>query len=135
IVKVLVLGLARLHALSGDPEQSGTLTREGVIVGTPDYIAPEQIRDPHTADARADVYSVGCTLYHLLAGRPPYPDAALGAKLLFHQTEEPVPIEQRRPDVSPALGAVLRRMMAKSPAARYPSAAQATDALEAALRG
>jgi WD40 repeat protein len=104
-------------------------------MGTPDYIAPEQIRDTHHADARADLYSLGCTLYHLLSGQVPFPDATLGVKLLCHQTEEPRPIEQLRPEVPPALAGVLRRLMAKRPEDRYPTAAQAADALQAVLEG
>src|SRR6476646_6461988 len=91
--KVLDFGLAgvgvgEVHAASGDG-----LTGAGMLVGTPDYFAPEQIADPHAADARADVYGLGCTLYHLLAGRPPLPDGSVMEKLSAQRTRpmDPIP--------------------------------------------
>ena len=97
-------------------------------MGTPDYIAPEQIADARGVDIRADIYSLGCTFYFLLAGQPPFPNVAWEEKLVNHRKAEPQPIEQLRPDVVPALGAVLRKMMAKQPADRYPIPVAVADA-------
>ncbi len=118
-----------------DAETTSTLTGEGAVMGTPDYVAPEQIRDTHHADIRADLYSLGCTLYFLLAGRPPFPGGTLGAKLLRHQTEEPEPLEKLRCDLPPGLPTVLSRLMAKSAEDRYQIPAEAADALDALLSG
>jgi serine/threonine-protein kinase len=97
--------------------------------GTPDYVAPERVEAPAQADVRSDVYGLGCTLYHLLAGRPPFPGGTREEKLLRHREEEPQALEQLRPDVSPDLGDVVRRMMAKQPAARFPTPGAAGNAL------
>jgi WD40 repeat protein len=131
-VKVLDLGLARRHDPEGDA--STTLTEANAMMGTPDYVAPEQIRDAHGADARSDLYSLGCSLYHLLAGRPPFTGQTLGLKLLQHQTDEPEPIERLRPEVPPAVACVVRRLMAKRPEDRFRTAAEAAAALLALLR-
>jgi serine/threonine-protein kinase len=129
-VKVLDLGLARLLRAPGDDDQSGSLTREGALVGTLDYVAPEQARSSHDVDARTDLYSLGCTLYYLLTGRAPFADSSGIEKLFKHQLDDPPPIEQVRPDVPPALAGVLRTLVAKKPEDRYPTAAAAAAALE-----
>ena len=126
VVKVLDLGLARGGA--GEPA-GGELTRDGVVMGTPDYIAPEQADDPKAADTRADVYALGCTLYHLLAGRPPFPGGTLLSKLTRHRDIDPVPVELVRAEVPDALAAAVRRMMAKRPADRYPTPGGVAEAL------
>jgi WD40 repeat protein/tRNA A-37 threonylcarbamoyl transferase component Bud32 len=125
IIKVLDLGLARLHA----GRAVGQITQEGSLMGTPDYLAPEQALDSAKADTRADVYSLGCTLYHLLAGRPPFPGGTLAEKVLRHQQAEPEPLEGLCPDLPPGLGTVVRRMMAKRPGDRYQTPGQAAAAL------
>jgi serine/threonine-protein kinase len=119
VVKVLDLGLALPVGAPGAP----------VRVGTPDYMAPEQASEPASVDARSDVYGLGCALYVLLAGRPPFPDGTAEQKLLCHQQQGPPLVEQLRPEVSPELSAVVRRMMAKLPADRYPSLAAVAEAL------
>src|SRR5262249_50781339 len=91
---------------------------EKVILGTVDYVAPEQVRDSHGVDIRADVYSLGATLYFLLSGHPPFPHGKKAQKLVLHQTTNPTPIRQLRPDVPAELAEVLERMMAKDPALR-----------------
>jgi len=128
VVKVLDMGLARLQEGDG-PEGAGGLTQAHSVMGTPDYIAPEQIEDARCVDSRADIYSLGCTMYFLLAGRPPFPDGRWEEKLVHHRKDEPQAIEQIRPDVPPELGAVLRKMMAKRPEDRYSTPAGVADAL------
>jgi hypothetical protein len=134
-VKVLDFGLARFVAEPGGAAASDStatllpLTGAGAVMGTADYIAPEQARDAHGADPRADVYSLGCTLYHLLAGRPPFPGGTAAEKLARHAAEEPTPLPALRPEVPVGLAAVVGRMMAKQPKDRYPTAAAAAEAL------
>jgi serine/threonine protein kinase len=84
VVKLMDLGLARLDRADG-AELSSTMTMEGCVVGTPDYVAPEQTLDSHAVDIRADLYTLGCTLYHLLTGRVPFPGGSLGEKIAKHQ--------------------------------------------------
>jgi serine/threonine-protein kinase len=116
-VKILDLGLALKQDASG--VSTSQLTRVGSLVGTPDYMAPEQVLDPRRADIRADIYSLGCTFYFLLAARPPFEGGTLTDKLTRHQQEEPEPIARLRPDVPPPLAAVLNRMLAKRPEDRF----------------
>jgi WD40 repeat protein/tRNA A-37 threonylcarbamoyl transferase component Bud32 len=113
---------------SGDCPSS-QITALGTVMGTPDYIAPEQALNPHAADIRADVYALGCTLYHMLAGRAPFAGSTIADKLLGHGTGEPEPLTKLRPDVPAALAAVVRKMMAKAPAQRYQTPAEAAEAL------
>jgi serine/threonine-protein kinase len=129
VVKVLDLGLARVHS-SGE-ESSTTLTQEGAVMGTPDYIAPEQARNSHLVDIRADLYSLGCTFYFLLAGRVPFQGASLTEKLLKHQLDEPEPIERLRPEVPEPLGDIIRKLMAKRPEDRFQSPAELAAVLAA----
>ena len=97
-------------------------------MGTLDYIAPEQAMDSHDVDIRADLYSLGCTLYFLLTGKAPFPGGEALQKLLKHRLEEPVPVEQLRPDVPPGVAAVVRKLMAKRPEDRYQTPAEAAAA-------
>jgi hypothetical protein len=135
-VKVLDFGLARF-AFVGLPDETapgttasaGQLTQLGAVMGTPDYIAPEQATDAHAADIRADIYSLGCTLYDLLTGRPPFPDGTALDKVLAHTREQPRPLTALRKDVPPALARVVERMMAKDPARRYQTPAEVAEAL------
>src|SRR5207237_8249292 len=115
-VKVLDLGLALLQS---DQPASAELTATGQIMGTLDYMAPEQASDTHRVDIRADLYSLGCTLYYLLAGRVPFPGGNTYAKLLRHREEQPEPVERIRPGLPTAVSAVVGRLMAKDPAGRF----------------
>lgn len=124
VVKILDMGIARM---SGD--NVGTLTQEGAVVGSLDYIAPEQAMSSHDVDARADLYSLGCTLYHLLTGKVPFPGGEALQKLMRHQHEELPPVEQLRPDVPAEVAAIVRKLMAKKPEDRFQSAADVATAL------
>src|SRR5438128_8203415 len=125
-IKVLDLGLARfLQDQVGDPSR----TREGIGMGTPDYAAPEQFRDARNVDARADIYSLGCTLYHMVAGQVPFPGSSLSEKYDAHEHKEPTPVEELCPDVPGGLALVIRRMMAKRPGDRFQSAKEVAEAL------
>jgi serine/threonine protein kinase len=132
VLKILDMSLAR--ALSDDPEaekgEAGPLTTEGAVLGTPDYMAPEQARDAHAADVRADVYSLGCVLYHLIAGRPPFPDSNIISQMIRHATEAPRPLKEFNPAVPEGLEQIVGWMMAKDPARRYPTPERAAQALQ-----
>lgn len=132
-IKILDFGLTRFVAEQaaggetwGAPQQT---TREGAILGTPDYIAPEQITDSGSADIRSDIYSLGCTLYHLLAGRAPYAGRTLLEKLHAHGSLNLPPLAGLRDDVPRELLAVLARMTAKDPRHRYATPREVADAL------
>src|SRR5262249_18282687 len=128
-IKILDLGVARLSLEGEASDPSPPLTSQGAVIGTLDYVAPEQLNDAHLVDIRADLYSLGCTLYHLLSGRAPFADCIPMRKLFQHQWGEPAPIEQLRPEVSPALAGVVRKLMAKRPEDRFQTAAEAALAL------
>jgi serine/threonine protein kinase len=106
-----------------------TLTASGMLVGTPDYIAPEQALNPRTADIRADIYSLGCTLYHLLAGRPPFSGGTPFQKLICHREKPVPPLAASSPEIPGALIRVVERMLAKDPAQRFQTPAQVVQAL------
>jgi serine/threonine protein kinase len=130
LVKVADLGLARIS----NPEStgaSGSITQAGGIVGTADFMAPEQAVDSTAIDHRVDIYSLGYTLYYLLVGRPPFVAGSLMALLLKHR-DAPIPsLQQARPEVMADLDAVYRRMVAKKPEDRYPTMSEVVQALEA----
>src|SRR5262249_30158193 len=117
VVKVADVGVAGLTAPGGSAGTS-SLTQAGGVVGTLDYMAPEQALDSTAIDERVDVYSLGCTLYFLLTGRPPYAAGSVMALLLKHR-DAPIPsLTAARPDVPPDLDALFRRMVAKNPDGR-----------------
>ena len=126
VVKVLDFGLAKVA--SERPPDAG-LTRHGLMLGTPDYIAPEQIRNTQAADIRSDIYSLGCTLYFLLAGRPPFDGASLYDVLRSHHHDEATPLDRVRPDLPAGLAALVARMMAKAPGDRPPTPSAVVEAL------
>ncbi|MCI0682014.1 MAG: protein kinase [Gemmataceae bacterium] len=134
IIKILDMGLARIDT-DADGEHSSTMTQEGTVVGTPDYIAPEQGLDSHSVDIRADLYSLGCTLYFLLTGRPPFPGGTFMEKLLKHQQQTPAPLRQLRGDVPAEVEALVARLMAKRPDERYATPADLVHDLDAVLSG
>lgn len=132
IVKVLDLGLARLIGPHPVPAATGETTWEGVLIGTPDFVAPEQLRDPTAADTRADLYSLGATFYYLLTGQPPFPDGSVAVKIARHLSDDaPRPVESLRPDCPPAVVAVVRKLLAKRREDRYQTPAELAAALAA----
>lgn len=127
VVKLLDLGLARFFKTSD--EESLTIKHDEKVLGTADYLAPEQAVDSHQVDARADIYSLGCTMYFALTGHPPFTDGTLVQRLLAHQTKVPPSVRYERPDIDDALLEILDKMMAKKAADRYQSASEVSDAL------
>lgn len=126
--RILDMGLARFYQ-----DQTDLLTvkyDDKVVLGTADYIAPEQIINSHKVDVRADVYSLGATLYFLLAGHPAFPTGSVSQKLICHRTKDPAPIRSVRPEIPEGLAAVVAKMMAKDPDRRYQSPAEVVAALE-----
>jgi RND family efflux transporter MFP subunit len=145
-VKILDFGLARFvlesapaGALMASTDAADTLaegdapaeplTQMGTLMGTPAYIAPEQARDPHSADIRADIYSLGCTLYDLLTGRPPFADGTARRKVIGHLRESPRSLLEMRPDVPRELAQLVDKMLAKDPSQRPQVPAEVADAL------
>jgi serine/threonine protein kinase len=127
VVKILDLGLARFFR---DTRESVTQKYDGnAVLGTADYLAPEQAVDSHNVDIRCDIYSLGMTFYFLLAGRGPFQDGSVAEKLIWQQVRTPKPIRELRPDVPEGLAAVLEKMIAKDPAQRYQTPAAAAAAL------
>ncbi len=132
IIKILDFGLAK--ATREQPLDRG-LTQEGQMLGTPDYIAPEQTLDAQKADIRADIYSLGCTLYYLLKGGPPFQGSSLFEVLQSHQSKEARPLDLVRADVPAELTAVVARMMAKEPENRFQTSAEVARALAPFFKG
>jgi serine/threonine protein kinase/tetratricopeptide (TPR) repeat protein len=133
-VRVLDLGLARIVD-AGNPfgkSVTGRLTQSGMYMGTIDYMAPEQAEDSHRVDHRADIYSLGCTLYYLLTGREPFPAETVLKRLMAHMERTPPSLRVARPDVPPALDRTYEKMMAKRPEERPASMAELISLLEAA---
>jgi serine/threonine protein kinase len=134
-VKILDIGLGRAlfdESLMAEAGESN-LTTEGAVMGTPDYLAPEQARNAHAVDIRADIYSLGCVLYHVLSGQPPFPDTNLINQIYRHATENPRPLRDLNPAVPDGLQQILDWMMAKDLSQRYPTPARAAQALQVFL--
>ena len=125
-VKVLDFGLARFVSQT---RSGASLTGSGYLMGTPDFIAPEQARDAHRADVRADIYSLGCTLFYLLAGRPPFPDGTPVQKLAAHVQKAAPRLDKVCSAVPAALAQVVAKMLAKDPSERYQTPAEVAQAL------
>ncbi len=127
VVKLLDMGLARFFKATD--EESLTIKHDEKVLGTADFLAPEQAIDSHKVDARADIYSLGCSLYFALTGHPPFTDGSLVQRLMAHQTRKPPAVTTDRPDCPPSLQAILEKMMAKKPEDRYQTAADVSEAL------
>src|ERR687891_2165023 len=126
-VKVMDFGIARTS--TGD-----TLTQTAAVLGTASYLSPEQAQG-HPVDVRSDIYSLGCVLYEMVAGRPPFPGDSPVTVASKHVLEQPTPPSQINQDVSPDLDAVILRALAKNPANRYQSATEMREDLERVKRG
>ncbi len=126
VVKVLDFGLAKV---TSEGQADSGLTREGQMLGTPDFIAPEQIRDAQSADIRADIYSLGCTLYYLLTGGPPFRGDHLWDLYQAHFSMDAQPLNLVRPEVPVELAAVVAKMMAKEPGRRFQTPGEVAQAL------
>jgi serine/threonine protein kinase len=129
IAKLADLGLAREQR-----QEEFRVTREGCTVGTVDYIAPEQARDSSLADVRSDIYALGCTFFHVLAGRPPFPEGTLPERIFKHLEAEPPDLRLLNPAVPRRLAAVLKRMLAKQPQDRYQNPGELLQDLETVFR-
>ena len=129
VARLLDMGLARF--LNDHTDQLTIKYDDKIVLGTADYVAPEQVANSHSVDIRADIYGLGATFYFLLAGHPPFPTGTVSQKLLWHRTKDPTPIQQIRPEVSDGLAAVIAKMMAKDPKARHQTPAQVISELEA----
>jgi serine/threonine protein kinase len=126
LTKVLDFGLARMRSA----QVPGTaLTQADSFMGTPEYVAPEQATDARQADTRADIYSLGCTLFALLTGRPPFVEDTAVKLVLAHIGQQPAPVRELRPDVPPKLSAVVAKMLAKDPAERFQRPIEVAEAL------
>ncbi len=129
-VKILDMGLARIDNLEPSDVPVTQLTESGSVKGTVDYMAPEQAQNTHAADARSDIYSLGCSLYYLLTSRVMYPADSFIKKILAH-LEQPVPsLQKQRPEVPAELDSVFQKMVSKDPADRYNSIVELIEALE-----
>lgn len=126
VVKLTDLGLAR----SIDDNTETSITRAGTTVGTVDYMAPEQARDSKAADIRSDIYSLGCTWYHMLTGRAPFSEGSLTNKLAAHATTPPPDPRQLNERVPEGIVAIIHRMMAKAQSARYQNPQELLDDLK-----
>jgi eukaryotic-like serine/threonine-protein kinase len=135
-VKILDIGFGK--ALFEEPGAAGDdaskLTADGTLMGTPDYLAPEQARSARHADIRSDVYALGCVLYHALTGQPPFPDKSVLTQVMRHATEPPRPLSDFLTEVPDGLQNVMNWLMAKDPSQRYSTPERAAQALNLFLR-
>jgi serine/threonine protein kinase len=132
-IKILDFGLARVAVAAGNDPASMTamaLTTPQTLVGTPDFLSPEQARCATDLDIRSDIYSLGCTLYYLLTGKPPFEGAGAYAKMIAHFKDPPPELSVACPDAPPELGEILQTLMAKSPDDRYQTPAEVAEALK-----
>lgn len=126
-VKILDLGLARFFKTID--EESLTLKHDERVIGTADYLAPEQAIDSHSVDSRADIYGLGCTFYCALTGHPPFTEGTLVQRLMAHQSQPAPPVTNERPDVPESLTKILDRTLAKKREDRYQTGRELADAL------
>ncbi|MFO0876658.1 MAG: serine/threonine-protein kinase [Gemmataceae bacterium] len=133
LVKISDFGLARL-ATPAEPLPGHTratlLTHDNTVMGTPDYLSPEQARSLHKTDIRSDLYGLGCTFYFLLTGQVPFPGGTALDKIIRHATEKPHPLAELRPEVPAEVVSVVERLMAKVPDDRFSTPAELADALQ-----
>jgi eukaryotic-like serine/threonine-protein kinase len=128
VAKILDMGLARFYK-----DQTDMLTvkyDDKIVLGTADYVAPEQVANSHQVDIRADIYAMGASFYFLLAGHPAFPTGTVSQKLLWHRTKDPTPIRQIRPEVPEGIAAIVTKMLAKDPNTRYQTPLEVANDLE-----
>lgn len=126
VVKILDMGLAKFFR---DDGEALTNKFDDNVLGTADYLAPEQAIDSSAVDIRADIYSLGATFYYMLAGKPPFPDGSAAQKLVFHQMKEPTSLREIRPELSGDIIAIVERMLKKNPDERYSQPSEVAEAL------
>lgn len=126
-VRLLDMGLA---LMSAEEDESLTVANNENVLGTADYLAPEQALNSHSVDHRADIYGLGCTMYYLLTGQPPFNQGTLAQRIAMHQKEMPKPIRELRKDVPGELEGICVKMIQKDPQYRYQSASDVADVLE-----
>ncbi|MDC0308109.1 MAG: serine/threonine-protein kinase [Planctomycetaceae bacterium] len=132
VLKILDMGLAGIES-PGDADEGGGLTSTGMVMGTVDFMAPEQAMDTRSADARSDIYSLGCSLFYLLTKRPLFLDDTVMKKLMALQTQPAPTLSSCRDDVTPAIEALYQKMIAKKPADRFQSMSDVVTAIEHCL--
>lgn len=134
VVKILDFGLALARSAEDDDEEASlTQEHDEKVLGTADYLAPEQARDSHVADRRSDIYALGCTLFYLLAGRAPFAKGSIAERIQSHMKRPPPNLLEERGDVPPAIAALYFRMLEKHPDARPQTAQEIADSLAAWL--
>lgn len=126
-VRLLDMGLA---LMASEEEQSLTVANNENVLGTADYLAPEQALNSHKVDHRVDIYGLGCTLYFLLTGRPPFSDGTLAQRIIKHQNEMPRSIRELRPDCPGELEGMCVKMLQKDPKYRYQTAKEVAEVFE-----
>jgi len=138
VLKILDLGLVLLRQREGRKKRGDSLTHltgEGLMLGTVDYVAPEQVMSPSEVDIRADLYSLGCTFYEMLTGHVPFPNGSPGKKLYCHQEVPPLSVEQFRPGLPREIPVVVSKLMAKAPNDRFQTPAHLASTLTTILGG
>jgi serine/threonine protein kinase len=130
VVKILDMGLARAVGDATNESDLTALTQAGTVIGTPDYMSPEQAKNSSTVDGRSDIYSLGCTFFFLLTGRTLFPNGSTLEKLLQHQMDAPPHIQLLRPEIPDELAVIIHRLLAKQPEGRFQSGAALAAALE-----
>jgi eukaryotic-like serine/threonine-protein kinase len=130
-VKILDMGLVRSI---GDEESERSLTRDGTVVGTPDYMAPEQAKNSRNVDRRADLYSLGAAFYFMLTGKPPFPEGTALDKIICHVDRPPPSLSAARADVPRELLRIVERLMAKNPERRFETALELAEELKPLTR-
>jgi serine/threonine protein kinase len=125
-IKILDMGLARFF---NDEDDLLTRQHDESVLGTADYLAPEQVLDSHDVDIRADIYGLGATFYYCLTGKTPFGEGTIAQKLIWHQTRQPRPVRSLRKEVPEALAGVVDKMMSKEPGQRYQMPMEVVEAL------
>ncbi|MBI1832477.1 MAG: serine/threonine protein kinase, partial [Planctomycetes bacterium] len=126
-VKILDFGVARFQSETAGPKT--IVARENTVMGTPDFLSPEQSKNLHEVDIRSDLYSLGCTFSYLLTGQVPFPGGAAVDKVIRHNTEAPVAVDERRPGIPPEVAKIVGKLLAKNPADRFQTPDELLDAL------